>query len=196
VRSEVARVAELGYRGQPVPDLSWSVTAFHTDYDDLRSVEIAPSGTSVVFANEMEGATSGVEMWGSYQVLPDWRLSAGYTAMNDRLRLKPGSNDVSGPTAVGKNPAHTWQLRSSLTIAANRELDIAVRHVAALSSPDVPAYTAVDARFGWRLKSNLELSLAGVNLLDADHGEYGPIETRSRIPRSIFVQLLWLGSAR
>jgi iron complex outermembrane receptor protein len=196
VRSEIARVVELGYRGQPVPDLSWSVTAFHTDYDDLRSVEIAPSGTSLVFANEMEGETSGVEMWGSYQALPGWRLSAGYTAMNDRLRLKPGSNDIGGPTAVGKNPAHTWQLRSALTIAANRELDIAVRHVAALSSPDVPAYTAVDARFGWRLRSNLELSLAGMNLLDADHGEYGPIETRSRIPRTVFLQLLWLGSTR
>jgi iron complex outermembrane receptor protein len=196
VRSEVATVAELGYRGQPAPELSWSATAFHTDYDDLRSVEITPSGTSVVFANGMEGETSGVEMWGSYQALPGWRLSAGYTAMKDRLRLKPGSNDITGPTAVGKNPAHTWQLRSALTIAANRELDIAVRHVAALSSPDVPAYTAVDARFGWRLKPNLELSLAGVNLLDADHGEYGPIETRGRIPRSVFLQLLWSGSAR
>jgi iron complex outermembrane receptor protein len=190
VRSEVARVAELGYRGQPTPELSWSVTAFHTDYDDLRTVEIAPSGTSLVFANEMEGETSGTEMWGSYQALPGWRLSAGYTAMKDRLRLKPGSSDIDGPTAVGKNPAHTWQLRSALTIAATRELDIAVRHVAGLSSPDVPAYTAVDARFGWKLQPNLELSLAGLNLLDADHGEYGPVETRSRIPRTVLVQLL------
>lgn len=37
---------------------------------------------------------------------------------------------------------------------------------------------------------------AGMNLLDADHGEYGPIETRSRIPRTVFLQLLWLGPAR
>jgi iron complex outermembrane receptor protein len=190
VRSEVAKVAELGYRGQPTPELSYSVTAFHTDYDDLRTVEIAPSGTSVVFANEMEGETSGIEMWGTYQALPRWRLSAGYVAMRDRLRLKPGSDDIEAPREVGKNPAHTWQLRSALTIAPNRELDIAVRHVAALSSPDVPAYTAVDARFGWRLQPNLELSLTGLNLLDADHAEYGPIATRSRIPRSVFLQLL------
>jgi iron complex outermembrane receptor protein len=190
VRSEVAEVAELGYRGQPTPELSYSVTAFHTDYDDLRTVEITPSGTSLVFANEMEGETSGIEMWGTYQALPDWRISAGYTALKDRLRLKPGSNDIEGPTAAGKNPAHTWQLRSALTMAENRDLDIAVRHVAALSSPDVPAYTAVDARFGWRLQPNLELSVTGLNLLDADHGEYGPIATRSRIPRSVFVQLV------
>jgi iron complex outermembrane receptor protein len=54
----------------------------------------------------------------------------------------------------------------------------------------VPAYTAVDARFGLRLRQNLELSVAGLNLFDADHAEYGPIATRSRIPRSVFVQLL------
>ncbi|MGH8223605.1 MAG: TonB-dependent receptor plug domain-containing protein [Woeseiaceae bacterium] len=191
VRSEVAEVAELGYRGQPTPELSYSVTAFHTDYDHLRTVEIAPSGTSLVFANEMEGRTSGIEMWGAYQATPEWRLSAGYTALSDRLRLKPGSSDTEGPSAVGKNPAHTWQLRSALTIAETRDLDIAIRHVAALSSPDVPAYTAVDARFGWRVQPNLELSLAALNLLDADHAENGPIATRSRIPRAVFVQLLW-----
>jgi iron complex outermembrane receptor protein len=191
VRSEIAEVAELGYRGQPTADLSYSVTAFHTDYDHLRTVEIAPSGTFLVFANEMEGETSGIEMWGVYQLLPEWRLSAGYTAMKDRLRLKAGSDDAEGPSAVGKNPAHTWQLRSALTIGENRDLDIAVRHVAALSSPDVPAYTAVDARFGWRLQPNLELSLVAHNLLDADHGEYGAIATRSRIPRTVFVQVLW-----
>lgn len=191
VRSEVAEVAELGYRGQPAPVLSWSVTAFHADYDHLRTVEIAPSGTFLVFANEMEGETTGIETWGSWQARPEWRVSAGYTAMRDRLRLKPGSDDAEGPSAVGKNPAHSWQLRSALTIAEGRDVDIAVRHVAALSSPDVPAYTAVDARFGWRLHPNLELSVVAQNLLDADHAEYGPIATRSRIPRTISLQVLW-----
>jgi iron complex outermembrane receptor protein len=190
VRSEVARVAELGYRGQPTPDLSWSVTAFHTEYDDLRTVELAPGGASLVFANEMEGETSGIETWGTYQALPGWRLSVGYTGMRDRLQLKPGSFDVEAPNEVGKNPAHTWQLRSALVIAENRDLDITVRHVAALSSPDVPAYTAVDVRFAWKLQPNFELSLVALNLLDAYHAEYGPLETRSRIPRSVFAQLL------
>ncbi|HET6629994.1 MAG TPA: TonB-dependent receptor [Woeseiaceae bacterium] len=191
VRSEVARIAELGYRGQPTPDLSWSVTAFHSDFDHLRTTEIAPSGTFLVFANEMEGTTTGIEMWGAYQALPQWRLSAGYAAMRDRMRLKPGSDDSLGPSSAGKTPANTWQLRSALTIADNRDLDVAVRHVAALSSPDVPAYTAVDMRFAWKLQPNLELSLAAQNLLDADHAEYGPIATRSRIPRTVFLQVRW-----
>lgn len=191
VRSEVASVAELGYRGQPTSDLSFAVTAFHSDLDDLRTTEIAPSGTFLTFANGMEGTTTGVEMWGAYQALPQWRLTAGYLATRARLHLKPGSNDSTATTAAGKAPSNSWQLRSALSIAEDGELDIAVRHVAALSTPDVPSYTAVDMRFGWRLRPNLNLSLVAQNLLDADHGEYGPIVTRSRIPRAVFAEVVW-----
>ncbi len=191
VRAEVAEVAELGYRGQPVEKVSYSVTAFHTDYNHLRTTELAPSGTYLVFANEMEGKVSGVEMWGAYQALPEWRLSAGYTGMNHRLHLNPGSIDAESPGTGEKNPEHTWQLRSALMITENADLDIMVRQVAALSNPEVPAYTAVDARFAWRLQPNLELSLSAMNLRDADHAEYGPIGTRSRIPRMVLLQVLW-----
>ena len=93
VRSEIAKVYELGYRGQPASRFSYSATAFYADYDHLRTQEIAPSFTSVFFANEMEGHTKGVEMWGSWHVMPTWRLRAGYTALSEKLRLKPGSND-------------------------------------------------------------------------------------------------------
>ena len=82
---------EVGYRGQPNASLSYSVAAFHARYDHLRTQEIAPSRTFVVFANEMEGTASGVEMWGTYQASPIWRLSAGFTALNEQLRLKPGA---------------------------------------------------------------------------------------------------------
>jgi iron complex outermembrane receptor protein len=37
--SEVVRAYELGYRGQATERLSFSVSAFYNDYDDLRSVE-------------------------------------------------------------------------------------------------------------------------------------------------------------
>ncbi len=191
-RSEVAQVYEIGYRGKPAARLTYSVTAFHNVYDHLRTQEIAPSGTFLVFANEMEGKASGIEMWSTYQALPSWRLSAGFTALNERLRLKPGSNDIAGPNASGKNPEHTWQVRSTWNIAEDRELDFTVRHVAALQDPAVPSYTAVDARFGWQLQPDLELSVTGQNLLDS-HAEYGPVATRSEIPRSIFVKLLWRG---
>jgi iron complex outermembrane recepter protein len=51
--SEIARVAELGYRLQMGPSVSFSATAFFQDYDRLRSGEFA--GGAFTFANNIEG---------------------------------------------------------------------------------------------------------------------------------------------
>lgn len=190
VRSEVAKVVEAGYRGQPAPGLSYSVTAFHNRYDYLRTTEVDASFTAVTFGNLMEGHANGVEMWGSYQASAAWRLSAGLMALHERLSLKPGGNDMGALATAGKDPAVTAQLRSSWELDERRELEVAVRRVAALSNPAVPAYTALDARFGWRLRPNLELSVAGQNL-NGRHAEFGPLQTRSEIPRTVAVKLTW-----
>lgn len=190
VRSEVAKVIELGYRGQPLPQLSYSMTAFHHDYDHLRTQEVDAGGTFVTFGNLMEGKAHGIEMWGNYQVRPTWRLSAGLLALHERLQLKAGSNDLAGPAIVGKNPAHTAQLRSTFNLSDDKEIDVALRKVARLGDPDVPGYTAIDARFGWRLQRDLELSVFGQNL-NGEHGEYGPIAARTQLGRTAGAKLVW-----
>ena len=189
-RSEVATVYELGYRGQPAAGFSYSATAFHNVYDHLRTQEVDPTVTFLTFDNKMEGKASGIEMWGNYQLAPYWRLSGGWMALRERMTLKPGSNNAAGPGTAGKDPAHTLQLRSAFSFADNMEFDVALRKVAALANPAVPAYSALDARFGWKLRRNVELSLAGQNL-NGSHGEYGPVATRSEIPRSIALKLVW-----
>ena len=188
IRSEVAKVVELGYRSQPTAQLSYSVTAFFNDYDHLRTREVDPSGTFVTFGNLMQGRARGLEMWGSYQATPGWRLSAGLLALHESLSLKAGSTDLDGPGIGGKNPAHTAQLRSAFTLSANKQLDIAVRKVAALS--EVPGYTALDARVGWELQRGVELSVYGHNL-NGGHGEYGPVETRAEVGRTVGMKLVW-----
>jgi iron complex outermembrane receptor protein len=190
VRSELATVYEIGYRGMPAPRFSYSVTAFHTEYDDLRTTEIDPGFTFLLFGNGMEGRATGIEMWGAYQVAPAWRLSGGFTALRETLWLKPGSDDIDGPRAAGVDPSNTWQLRSSWSIGDRRDFDLGVRHVAALARDDVPAYTALDARIGWTLANGSELSIAGTNLLGR-HSEYGPLATRSEFGPEVWVSLLW-----
>jgi iron complex outermembrane receptor protein len=190
VRSEVAKVYELGYRGQSGAKLSYSATIFHSDYDWLRTQEIAPSGTFLTFANGMQGYATGLETWGKYQLAPNWQISAGYTALRERLSLKPGSNDVAAPLAAGNDPSHSWQVRSSWDIGSTRTFDVGVRHVAALDRHSVPDYTAVDARLGWNLRPNLELSITARNLT-GDHAEYGPLTTRAEFGRSVFLKLAW-----
>ncbi|HBI70903.1 MAG TPA: TonB-dependent receptor [Massilia sp.] len=190
VRSEVAQVFELGYRGQPLPGLSYSATLFHNDYDHLRTQEIDPTSTFLTFGSLMEGRATGIEMWGSYQLNRAWRLSGGFTALHERLRLKAGSNDGAGPGTAGKDPEHTLQLRAHHAFDERRELEVALRKVAALENPGVPGYWALDARFGWRLRPNLELSLVGQNL-NGSHGEYGAVATRLELERRVGVKLVW-----
>jgi iron complex outermembrane receptor protein len=190
VRSEVARVFELGYRGQVGQDLSYSITAFRNLYDHLRTQDQSPDGRSIVFGNLLQGQSRGIEAWGSYQVSDAWRISAGATALHERFNLTPGSRDVSSVATTGADPAFTAQLRSSYTFDAARELEVAVRHVGALGRPAVPAYTAIDARFGWRFAPGIELSVIGANL-NGSHGEYGVLPIRAEVGRSLGAKLVW-----
>jgi iron complex outermembrane receptor protein len=189
VRSEVARVLELGYRGQAGQRYSYSVTAFRNLYDHLRTQDLSADRTSIVFGNLMQGQARGIEAWGSMQVSEAWRLSAGLTALHEEFSLKPGSSDPSSVLTAALDPAYTAQLRSSYAFDATRELEVAARHVGA-TLPAVAAYTAIDARFGWRLRPGLELSVIGTNL-NGSHGEYGSPLVRTEVPRTVGVKLVW-----
>jgi iron complex outermembrane receptor protein len=188
-QSEVAYVYELGYRSQPSSAVYYSVTTFYHDWDRLRSGTALP----VTLENEIEGHAYGVEAWGNYQATSSWRLSAGLTTLRKDLRLKPGSTDPVGVDndTLSNDPEYQWQLRSYLNLPAHVELDVGVRHVAALRHPAVPAYTALDVRVGWRPRPDLELSLTGQNLLDQQHPEFGAPASRSELFRSVLGKATW-----
>ncbi|OGB28576.1 MAG: hypothetical protein A3F78_15725 [Burkholderiales bacterium RIFCSPLOWO2_12_FULL_61_40] len=190
VRSEIAHVFEIGYRGQPSERLSYSAALYHADYDHLRTQEVIRSPLSVFFSNRMEGSTNGLEMWGTYQATPAWRLRGGWATHRASLTLKPDSNNLAAPLNVGKDPAHMWQLRSSLDLSGQSELDVGIRHVAALSNPEVPAYTALDIRYGWRPRPGLAVAVGVQNLGGTGHGEFTDVRTRSELMPSLFFKLL------
>ena len=66
-----------------------------------------------------------------------------------------------------------------------------VRHVDNLPNTPVPAYTAVDARYAWRVFQGLELSVVGQNLFDKSHPEFGAAPGRSEFERSAYMQARW-----
>jgi iron complex outermembrane receptor protein len=191
--SEIADVFELGYRAQPSASFSYSVTAFYNFYDQLRSGHQPPA----VIDNQSSGTTSGVEAWATYQVTRDWRLSGGLTLLNKNLELDANSDDQQTGTApLGDDPDYQWNLRSTFNLSARHEFDVAVRRVGKLPDPDVPAYTAVDLRLGWRPTSKLDLSLAVRNLFDSEHREFDPgnpvlVGATPEIGRSFFIKAVW-----
>jgi iron complex outermembrane receptor protein len=189
-RSEVAKVFELGYRAQPSPRLSYSVTGFYALYDHLRTLEPAGGG-ALVLGNKMEGKTRGIETWGTYQVFSSWRLSAAAVFLTEDLRLRPDSGDTTGVAAAGNDPKRQFTMRSSFDLSSEQQLDIMARHVGELPNPRVPAYTAIDARFAWRFQRDLELSATAQNMFDRRHPEFGAAASRSEIERGIFLRLKW-----
>ncbi len=186
--SEVANVFELGWRAQPSAAFTYSATLFYHRWDRLRSVEPPPSAH---VQNMIEGDTYGLETWGTWQVRPSWRLSAGLTTIEENLHLKPGSIDPAGPRNLGNDPKFQWTLRSSFNLPHQQELDLSVRRVDALPAPAVPAYTALDLRYGWRVRPGLELSVTAQNLFDDAHPEFGNAVSRSEFEPSVLLRLRW-----
>ncbi|RZI83679.1 MAG: TonB-dependent receptor [Rubrivivax sp.] len=191
-QSEVAKVYEIGYRGQPSAETSLSATVFHTVYDGLRTLELTPPGALPVFwANKMAGHTTGMEAWGTYQAASTWRLSAGFTLLHKNLRLVQNSYGLNGGIAAeGNDPDSSWNLRSTWNPSSRWEMDATVRHVDSLPQPPVPAYTVLDLRLGWKPRPGLELSVGGRNLLGSAHAEFYEAQYRSALRSGVYVKVL------
>jgi iron complex outermembrane recepter protein len=188
-RSEIVNVFELGYRVQASQRLTYSITAFHSVYKDLRSLARTASG-ALVIANEMEGTSDGLESWVNVQMNTRWRLSAGGFLMRHDLRLKSRSAEASTASA-GNDPEHQVLLRSSHDLTDRQQLDVMVRHVGALPNPAVPAYTSADVQYAYRIQRGLQLSATARNLLDRRHPEFGALPARSEFGRMLFLALRW-----
>lgn len=171
-RSEVSRVFELGYRAQTSAELSFSVTAFHHEHENLRT--LAPSPAGPVFANDLEGHTSGIEAWGSWRGADWWRIDAGIVRLEQSLSVRPGATNLLAPSSIGADPEGWGKLRAAFDLGSARELDVMLRHYGALESRNVPSYTALDARLGWHPRRNVAVSLLLQNLLDEGHAEWSP----------------------
>lgn len=189
--SETGRTYEIGYRGSPVPSLNVSATVFYTRLYDLRGGEPAPGGGFFI-ANAVEGRTSGIEAWAMWQATGRWRLMAGLLELDQDLRDKNGSGDLSGPAALGNDPRHTVKARSSYHLSKAIDFDVDWRYVSSLAYlTTVPSYTATDVRVAWRPTRGLELSVAVSNLFDKEHVEFDEHGFPTQIPRSTYARVRW-----
>ncbi|HET9863126.1 MAG TPA: TonB-dependent receptor [Steroidobacteraceae bacterium] len=181
---------ELGYRSQPHAAVSWSLSAFYNEFDDLRSIEISPATIlPLLWGNRIEGDTYGVEFWANWQVTPWWRLSPGFRSLHKRLRASEGAAELFGTEQAGNDPTSQGSLKSSMDFG-RWSLDAMLRYVGKLPSPHTPSYTELGARAAWRASESLELSLNGVNLLDDRHREYAA-PTAREIRRAVYAEARW-----
>jgi iron complex outermembrane receptor protein len=185
-RSESLTAYELGYRAQPTPRASISISAFDNVYDDLRSIEVSPTGSILPlhWGNLMEGSVYGVEAWGNYRVNDWWRLAAGFNVQHEHLKFKFGSSQLGGTQQSGNDPNHQISLRSSMNLRRDVALDVYLREVGELHNPVVSSYTQMNIRIAWDVTPGLQLAVSGFNLLRARHLEFVNPPTADYVERS------------
>jgi iron complex outermembrane receptor protein len=202
-QDEILTAYELGYRTESFARTSLSVSAYYNVYDDLRTIELSPTGIvpinfagrsgflPAIFKNGMEGNVYGVEIWGVHSLTDWWRLTAGFNALHEDLRFKPGNLDIMGLAAAGNDPKHQVSLRSSMNLDHNVEWDLGLRGVSELPNPKVPGYFELETRLGWNISESFEVSVAGFNLLNTQHPEFGAAPKRGELRRSFTVNSRW-----
>jgi len=193
--SEELLAYELGYRIQPHPRLSLSLAAFYDDYDNVRSVEKInpPAPYPIILANRQKGESYGAELAADYRVTDWWRLRAGYTELQIRLRPKSGSTDLTRGGSESHDPNRWFSLRSSLDLPAHLAFDTSFRFVTHIANQAVPEYGELDLRLAWQPLATLEFSIVGQNLLHDHHPEFGTVAmpTRQEAERGVYGKVLW-----
>lgn len=176
---------EAGWRGQIAERATLSVSVYYNVYNDLKTLEFAPVTLFPAFSgNGIKGHNYGMETWGSYLVADWWRLDAGFTTQREHLRFKPGASRLLTVAQEGDDPNYHGFIRSAMNFSDRWSLYANLRKVGALPHPEVPAYVELDARVGWKVNDNVELSLSGFNLLHPWHQEY-VFPGSDRIGRSV-----------
>lgn len=198
-RSETLLGYEAGYRELVTSRFYVDLAVFHNHYNDLTSygdlsLSIVSSPApphflySVPFANGIMGSTNGAE------IAPDWKathwmeLKASYSyvslSLEDR-RTHTKTDYVS--SYEGASPHNEATAQALFSLPKGFEFDPTYRYVGALPAQLTRSYATLDARLGWHFARNLELSLAGQNLLQPRHAEIGSVLTE----RSAYAQITW-----
>ena len=200
IQTEQVLSYEAGYRSQLTEQAQMDVAAFYSEHRHLMTIErganFPEAGYTViplVFNNKANATTHGLEWSGSWRPDERWQFKAAYSWLKMNIHRDAGSIDTSIETEVGESPQNQFQFHVFHSPADNVDLSTSLYYVDSLPSLKVSAYTRLDARIGWRVQRDLELSLTGRNLLDPNHPEFintsGP--RTSEVPRSIFGGATW-----
>jgi iron complex outermembrane receptor protein len=204
-QSERVVDTEAGYRAEVGAHASVDVTVFRSHYDNLRTsepqaprMELAPAPAHLFvpleFGNLLTANTSGVELAIQFMPATWWHLDGSYSTFHVDAATSSASHDTEAARTDGQAPGAQWQARSAFSLSRGVHLDAMLFHTGALSTLDVAAYTRADLRVEIPAGRHLRVSIAGQNLLDPRHLEFGgatAVVQPTLIPRSGRVQLAW-----
>lgn len=206
LKNEDVVATEVGYRVEPIPNLSLDLTAFYDRHEHLQSIEPGapyletdPAPLHLVLpvyiSNLLHGETHGIEAAVKWKINSHWTLSPGYSFLAMHLHRNPTSNDPSSVASQeGSSPAHEAQLRSHVEVGRGWQWDASAYFVDRLRFGGVPSYTRVDTGLTWKAREHFSLSLVGQNLLKDHHVETNGLDQlflSSLVKRSAYVKFTW-----
>jgi iron complex outermembrane recepter protein len=201
VDAEHVTAYEAGYRVQLARRVHFDAATFYNRYHDLLQfapytlVEFVPAPVHLVVGQRYvnsDGAESyGAEALVRVQPLRRWMVEAAVTRLTAHIEGDLAS--ISSTEAInGSSPTWQWHTASRLTLARNVDADATFYRVGAVIAAAAPAYHRLDLRLGWT-RGPLGFSVAGQNLLHADHLEFDRIDAfvGSRVPRRATARMTW-----
>lgn len=197
--SEEMIAYEMGYRVQPAANLSFDITAFYNDYSRLisattgtpflkRSAYSSPYFEVPVYpTNTDDGNSQGIELAANWEVTERWQLSGAYSWLEMDLARAP----AVGSSFAGRTPRHQFNVRSTVLLPYNLELNNALYFSDKLERVNINEYYRFDTRLAWKPTNTVELSIVGQNLLDDRHQEFTGFvyQSSAEVPRSGYVNL-------
>ncbi|HEX5458471.1 MAG TPA: TonB-dependent receptor [Steroidobacteraceae bacterium] len=197
---------ELGYRWQPLRDLSLDLAAFRNRYTGLASLELgtpfldAATGQVIyplLDENLIDGHSTGLEGLALYVPVAWWRLSINYSYIDMKLNAL-GQDNNRNRFVEGSTPRNQVGVQSDFDLPHGIQLHAGLRVLSAVvSMPEVvdgtgdPGYQELDLNAIWHASPHVTLSLEGRSLLHTSHVEFGGADERSAIKRSVYGRVTW-----
>lgn len=160
---------EIGARWDVLPRLTLSTAVFRTDRDDVKTKDPSdPAGTRLILGGLQR--TEGIEFGLQGEVLPNWKVYAGYAYLDSRI--EKGTNDAPAGRRVALVPRHSTSLWNKVELAAGWALGLGVVYqsesFASISNKvTLPGFARVDGAVYYRFgDGKTRLALNVENLLN------------------------------
>jgi iron complex outermembrane receptor protein len=182
-KSERANVYELGWRKKLFDVWQLDATAYHSQYENLRSFEA--DGLD----NKILGKVQGVELSNSIQLQPSWLLRVNFSHATMELSKANDSLPANKEKITeGQMPRNTAQVISMWDINNQWQFNGYLRYVDELTSNNIDSYWSMDTTLQWQASTRFSVKLAARNIGNGSHQEW---DTQVPIEPDIMVNVKW-----
>jgi iron complex outermembrane recepter protein len=203
--SESLIAYEAGYRWQVMRNLSFDLAAFYNVYDDLYTLgnTANPFDLDLEFQNGQEGTGHGLEFSTVWQANSALSFNFSYTWQDLELDYKnPESVASFGARSTLSAPEHQAAFRTTYDFAEQWQGNLWLRYASTFDGRNnedrtndinIPAQWNLDANVIWKPSKNLEIMLAGQNLLEPSQLQYVAelITPPTEIERVVYMKVTW-----